>query len=296
MGQFYSCIVHESLRSQWGDQAQDVTAVQTRLYRIAMAPRLRVELPGPVRVEIGGAPLVVDTRKAIALLAFLAITGRPVTRETVAALLWPESDESRAHGALRRTLSALKAALGGVGLAIDRGSVALRPEELEVDVWRFRAALARVRGHDHGADGECARCLDMLEEAVALDRGEFTAGFAVRSSEAFDAWQAAEAEAYRRELTGALERLARGRAVAGVWQAAISAAQRWLELDGLHEPAHVVLMSALAAAGEPGAALRQYREVRTDPRRRAGGRTARGNDSPCRGHPGRPIRPILEAH
>jgi DNA-binding SARP family transcriptional activator len=229
-----------------------------------MAPRLRLDLLGPVRVEVGGTPLVVDTRKAIALLAFLAITGRPVSRETVATLLWPESDEPGAHGALRRTLSVLKAAVGGVGLAIDRESVALRPEELEVDVWRFRAALARVRGHDHGADGQCARCLDLLDEAVALDRGEFMAGFALRSSEAFDAWQAAEAEAQRRELTGALERLARGRVAAGVWPAAISAAQRWLELDGLHEPAHVVLMSALAAAGEPGAALRQYREcIRT---------------------------------
>ncbi len=84
-------------------------------------------------------------------------------------------------------------------------------------------------------------------------------GFAVRSSE-FDAWQAAEAEAYRRELTGALERLARGRAATEDWAAAIRAAQRWLELDGLHEPAHVLLMSVLAAAGEPSAALRQYRE------------------------------------
>ena len=107
--------------------------------------------------------------------------------------------------------------------------------------------------------GPCAACLDTLEQAVALDRGEFMAGFAVRSSE-FDAWQADEADAYRRELTGALERLARGRAAMDAWAAAIRAAQRWLELDGLHEPAHVVLMSALAAAGEPSAALQQYRE------------------------------------
>jgi tetratricopeptide (TPR) repeat protein len=90
------------------------------------------------------------------------------------------------------------------------------------------------------------------------------AGFALRSSEAFDAWQAAEVEAHQRELTGALERLARGRAARSAWQAAISAARRWLELDGLHEPAQCLLMSALAAAGEPAAALRQYREcVRT---------------------------------
>src|SRR5665213_1801395 len=79
---------------------------------LAMAPRLHIEILGPVRVELDGAPLVVDTRKAIALLAYLAVTGRPASRETVAALLWPESGESGAHGALRRTLSVLKTALG----------------------------------------------------------------------------------------------------------------------------------------------------------------------------------------
>ncbi len=229
------------------------------LYRIAMAPRLRLELLGPVRVDVDGVPLVVDTRKATALLAYLAIGGRPASRETLAALLWPESDEAGAHGALRRTLSVLKAALGGVGLEIDRSSVGLRPMELDVDAWRFGQALARVRGHDHEIAVPCAECLDALDEAVALDRGVFMAGFAVRSSE-FEAWQAAEAEAYRRELSGALERLARGRAGLEAWAATIRAAQRWLELDGLHEPAHVVLMSALAAAGEPSAALQQYRE------------------------------------
>jgi len=106
----------------------------------------------------------------------------------------------------------------------------------------------------------CPLCLGALDEAIALDRGEFMAGFALRSSDAFDEWQAAEAEAHRRELTGALERLARGRVADGSWQAAIAASRRWLELDGLHEPAQRLLMSALAAAGEPAAALRQYRE------------------------------------
>ena len=231
-----------------------------RLYRIAVRPILRIELLGPVRVELDGAPLAVDTRKAIALLAYLAVTGHPAGRDAVAALLWSESDDPGARGALRRTLSVLKVALGGVGLTIDRGSLALRPEDLEVDVWRFRAALARARGHDHGPDRSCPLCLGALDEAIALDRGEFMAGFALRSSEAFDEWQAAEAEAHRRELTGALERLARGRVADGSWEAAIAASRRWLELDGLHEPAQRLLMSALAAAGEPAAALRQYRE------------------------------------
>lgn len=237
-----------------------VTNLQVWLYRIAMAARLSLEVLGPVRVELDGAALVVDTRKAIALLAYLAVSDRPASRTTLAALLWPESDEPGAHGALRRTLSVLNRALGGTGLAIERQSVGLRAGDLDVDLWQFRTDLARVREHDHAVEESCPHCLGLLDQAITLDRGEFMAGFALRSSAEFDDWQASQAEAYRRELTGALERLARGRMAGGAWQAAIAAARRWLELDSLHEPAQRLLMSALAAAGEPAAALRQYRE------------------------------------
>jgi DNA-binding SARP family transcriptional activator/tetratricopeptide (TPR) repeat protein len=202
----------------------------------------------------------VDTRKAVALLAYLAVTGRPTGRETLAALLWPDSAEQEARGALRRTLSVLNSALGGVGLTIDRSTVALVDTGIDVDLHAFRRALARARSHGHAPDEPCPACLGALDEAVALDRGEFMAGFALRDSEAFDEWQLAEAEAHRRDLAGALERLARGRAAAGAWEPAMVAGRRWLELDPLHEPAHRLLMTTLGQAGEPAAAIRQYRE------------------------------------
>jgi len=224
------------------------------------APRIRMRLLGPVTVEVDGSPLAVDTRKAVALLAYLAVTARPASRASVAALLWPESGDEEARGALRRTLSVLNAGVGGRGLAIDRTSVVLRDDEVDVDLRRFRAALARARDHGHPTDHACPTCLAALEEAATLDRGEFMAGFALRDSEPFDDWQAEEAEALRRELAGVLERLARARTAAGAWESAIVACRRWLELDGLHEPAHRLLMATLARAGEPAAALQQYRE------------------------------------
>ena len=110
-----------------------------------MARRLSLEVLGPVRVELDGIPLVVDTRKAIALLAYLAVSDRPASRATLAALLWPESDDSGAHGALRRTLSVLNRALSRTGLAIDRQSVGLHSGDLKVDLWQFRSALTGVR-------------------------------------------------------------------------------------------------------------------------------------------------------
>ena len=43
-----------------------------------------------------GAPVTVDTAKAIALLAYLVLTETSQRRETLIGLLWPESDQ--AHG------------------------------------------------------------------------------------------------------------------------------------------------------------------------------------------------------
>lgn len=223
-------------------------------------PALSIRLLGPVRVDVRGVPLAVDTRKAVALLAYLAVAGRPASRETLAALLWPGSGDQEARGALRRTLSVLNAALGGAGLTIDRTAVALDGPAIELDLRAFREALARTRDHGHGPDAACPTCLGALDEAAALDRGDFMSGFALRDSDAFDEWQVAETEAHRRDLAGVMERLARGRVAAGEWEAAVTAGRRWLELDALHEPAHRLLMTTLSRAGEPAAAIHQYRE------------------------------------
>jgi len=199
-----------------------------------------VGLLGPPRLELEGRPVSVDTRKAIALVAYLALAGRPVAREEVAAVLWPESDHSRARAALRRTLSSLQTALAGSGLVIQGDTLAL-DAAVRSDVDEFRR-LARGGS---------------LQDAAAAYRGEFLAGFALRDSAEFDEWQLAVSDALRRELASVLERLT---LELGPSDDAIAIAHRWLELDPLHEPAHRALMSLYAARGDRTSALRQYRE------------------------------------
>src|SRR4051812_241550 len=66
---------------------------------------------GPPRLDRDGRPIAVPLRRALAVLVYLAVTDLPQSRETIATLLWPESDEQEARGRLRRTLHRLGEAI-----------------------------------------------------------------------------------------------------------------------------------------------------------------------------------------
>lgn len=208
-------------------------------------PVTQVRLLGPPRIERGGQVVGVDTRKAIALLAYLALSGRPQSRDHLSALLWPDADQARARSALRRTLSALNAALGSVGLRIERESLTFTGADVWVDVVAFREAAL--------TDEPSA-----WKIAADLYAGEFLSGFVVRDSPEFDEWQLSAADELRGELASTLRRLVEHSADPDP-AAAIVYAKRWVDLDPLHEAAHRMLMQLYADGGDRTAALRQYR-------------------------------------
>src|SRR5215210_1034910 len=222
--------------------------------------RTTILLLGTPRIEHDGVPVEVDTRKAIALAAYLAVTKQSHTRDALAGLLWPEYNQRRARAALRRTLSSLGKARAEGWLRADRESVDLAGDTVWVDVSRFHDLLAECKEHGHPESEVCPECLPPLTEAVTLYRDDFMAGFGLRDSVAFDDWQFFQSESLRRELAGALERLARGRGALGEWETAVAHARRWLAMDILHEPAHRLLMALYAWSDQRAAALRQYRE------------------------------------
>ncbi len=211
------------------------------------ATRLEIRLLGPPEVLVDGSPMLVDTRKAIAILAILAADRRPYSRDELAALLWPESDEDGARGALRRTLSALRGAVGDGPLRIDRGTVALVEERCWIDLAVIDAA---ARSDDRPG----------LAAAAGLARGTFLAGFSLRDSPEFDDWRAARSVSAERAVLMVLDRLAAAAEADGDVDAAIDAASHRLDLDPLDEAGHVRLMDLLAVSGARGAALRQYRQ------------------------------------
>lgn len=225
-------------------------------YRYAMPPALpppalpplAIQLLGPLQVVVAGRSIVVDTRKALAIVALLAAEGRPFARDELAAMFWPEADDEAARGALRRTLSALRTAAGGSGLLIDRAQVALDPANASVDL----AELERLAGSDRRAD---------LEAAAALARGPFLAGFGLRDSPAFDDWQAARSGRVERTIGDLLDRLAAARVAEGEVAGAVDAATRRVVIDPLDEAGQRRLIELLARSGDRTGAIRQYRSL-----------------------------------
>jgi DNA-binding SARP family transcriptional activator len=230
---------------------------------------LALHLLGPPHVERDGVPIQVDTRKAIALLAYLAVTGENHRRASLVNLLWPEYDHTRGRAALRRTLYALRKALAGTWLEVDQEEIGLSPgadpwtgsgQTLWVDVDQFHRRLTACGAHGHPASQVCPACVASLTQAVALVRGDFLAGFSLRDSVNFDDWQFFQADALRRELAGALERLVRWHSAQRDFEPAIGYARRWLALDPLDEETHCQLMRLYTWSGQRSDALRQYRE------------------------------------
>ncbi len=209
------------------------------------ARRLEIRVLGPMEVFVDERPLLVDTRKALAILALLAVEARPFAREELAAMLWPESDDESARGALRRTLSVLRSGLGGAWLAIDRSTVALEPG-VAIDL---RVLDLATRSSD----------ADQLAEAAGLARGPFLAGFSLRDSPAFDDWRATWETAVERMASGVLDRLARALEAAGDLTGAVAAAARRVDLNPLDEPAQRRLMLLTSWTGDRAGAIRQYR-------------------------------------
>jgi DNA-binding SARP family transcriptional activator/Flp pilus assembly protein TadD len=218
-------------------------------------------LLGKPTIERDGVSVEVDTRKAIALLAYLAVNHQPFQRDTLAALLWSEYDQTSARADLRRTLSTLNKTLREDFILASRESLELNSScNLWVDANEFLSLIDTTRKHNHISMEICQVCQTSLEKAASLYHGQFLEGFSLRDSPAFDEWQFFQGEKIQHELAFALEILTLTHGKIGNFDSAIDFARQWINLDPLREDAHRALMVIYASSGQRNAALRQYKE------------------------------------
>ena len=214
---------------------------------------------GPLHIEQDGKPLPLGGRKAQALLAYLAVTGQPHSRETLATLLWPDYGQSEALGHLRRELLRLRKLIGHDGFRADRKEIALEPDAWSIDVAHFQQLVATAQECDQQfASDSCPACRETLNAAAALYTQDFLAGLTLPDSPDFDEWHYFQAESLRKTLARILSEMAQGHAATGEFDSAIDHARRLVSLEPLHEAAHRELMILYAQNDQQAAALRQY--------------------------------------
>ena len=106
---------------------------------------LQVTLLGGFETRLAtGQPVTLSTRKAQALLAYLATRpGQPHARDKLTALLWADRGDTQARHSLRHTLVELRKVLPApASLIAERRAIVLDTAAIEVDVTRFEACAS----------------------------------------------------------------------------------------------------------------------------------------------------------
>ncbi len=202
---------------------------------------LEVRLLGQFDVRRDGTPIVIPSRSAQSLFAFLLLNaGAAHRREKLAGLLWPDTTEDNARSNLRHALWLLRKALESKQPR-GRAVTYLLSDEISIAIdtnaeYRLDASTLERAGRGDASESD-------LIDALSLYRGELLPGF-------YDEWVVLERERLRgvfeQKMALLLERLQ----TAGRWSDAREWGERWIAFGQSPEPAYRALMRAHAALGD----------------------------------------------
>jgi predicted ATPase/DNA-binding SARP family transcriptional activator len=208
----------------------------------------------PFQIHLLGAPLVtwndhpvlLTRRQERALLYFLACEGKPVSRERLSFILYPDEPESQARRKISRRLSHLQAELPSVDLMhVNPLTVSLSQEK----VWVDAAALEdRLENPNQSYQ----------DQVVDLYRGRFLEGFSLPKNPEFDHWLTEKCVDFENKFLATLANLLQRFSASGEYHEGIKLAQRYLAVDELAENVHRCLIQLYSAVGNRSAALQQY--------------------------------------
>ena len=228
--------------------------------------RLSARFLGALDLRLTDLPITtLEYDKVRALLVYLMVeSDQAHRRESLVGLLWPDSGERAARQSLSQALSVLRSAIGD--REVDRPCLHITVQTLQfntasdytLDVSGFTALIDAVQQHTHSDLLTCSPCLLDLEQAAALYRGNFMAGFSLPKCPEFEIWLTLVRERLQQWAMNAFDDLAKAFLLSGNYGSALNYAQRQLTLDNLREPAYRQAMTALALCGQRSAALAQY--------------------------------------
>jgi len=199
---------------------------------------LDLRLLGSLRLSRGTDALTLpSSRKVRALLGYLVLASRPVTRSQVCELLWDVPNDPR--GELRWCLSKIRGLVDEKGrkrVIADGSTIRLDLADCRVDT------LEVTRAPEHGIQ---KLGVERQKELAALFGGELLEGLEIARSPLFDAWITAERRRFRGIQAVLLENLARSLPHEG----AAPYIDEWLKLSPFDRHAHELLLESLARQG-----------------------------------------------
>ncbi|UCF28099.1 MAG: hypothetical protein JSW42_16005 [Chloroflexota bacterium] len=200
---------------------------------------LEIRLLGQFDIQHNSLPVVVPSRSAQSLLAYLLLnTGISHRREKLAGLLWPESSEANARSYLRKALWQVRKSLaadrmaGEEYLLADDITICFNPKaDYWLDADAIRARLTETKS------------IEEQIEAVSAYQGELLPGF-------YEEWVLLERERLRAVFEHKLQLLLDSLVEEGRWAETFEWGERWIALGSMPEPAYRALMIAHAALGD----------------------------------------------
>jgi DNA-binding SARP family transcriptional activator len=186
-----------------------------------------------------------ESRKALAMLGFLAEQDRVIRRGRLVDLFWGDKPESRGRANLSRVLNNLTNLLPGC-LVINREAIQFcRSAEISVDVQDFASLAAQ-------------RDVDSWLTAVGLYQGDFMAGMFVNGCPDFETWLIAEQELWRQEVVQTYIKIIDHFQARGQIENSLYYSRRLLALEPWREEIHRQMMIWFVQSDQRAAALLQY--------------------------------------
>ncbi|GEM84800.1 ATP-binding protein [Meiothermus hypogaeus] len=208
-------------------------------------PALKLLLLGPPGLEQGGQLVHLATRKALGLLAYVAVERSGASRSQLAHLLWPENAEEQARASLRQELSRLGQILPQALQKPSQQLLRLDPARIQVDLWDFWDAIRT------GQPGK----------ALELYRGSFLQGLQLRETAAFEDWQAQIRQETLQHYLRCLLNLATAEEQAGRLREALTLWRQAIAADPLAERPYLEAMRLSEQLGDRAGALRLYQNM-----------------------------------
>lgn len=229
-----------------------------------MSDRLELHLLGGLQIRYNDNPVTdLVSRKAEALLAYVACNNRPYPREILADLFWNNRPQNQATGNLRVVLNSLRKKLEPF-ITIERYTVAVNHQpELWVDTLAFEGLLRDFIQWTESQGDLSATIIMQIEKALSLYRGEFLMGVFIRQAPLFEEWVRVERERLHILALKAIQALSLHYVKTRQSALGINAVERWLHFDPLNEEAHHLLLLLLASKGHRSALLEHYERVVT---------------------------------